>query len=280
VTEVNERSRQVAALFDQLAPTYEAVGIPWFTPIAERLVDEMDPHIGAKVLDIGCGRGVAIPKLSAAVGRSGRVVGIDVSQKMLDRARQSVSLRDLRNVDLYVMDAMAPALPKSSFNYAIASLVASFLPDLPRALKVWHDLLVPTGKLGLSTFAERDPEWEEVQELFNPYLPPEMLDARMTGDHGPFASDAGVAKLVADAGFERVHTVRWNLPVTFESPAQWRTWSMSHGPRAMWHAVPEGAREEVQRRAAAILERRNGPGNNITLTQTIRITLASRKLVG
>ncbi len=280
MTEINAQSQQVAALFDQVAPTYESVGIPWFTPIAQRLVDEMDPHIGARVLDIGCGHGVAIAALSAAVGRSGRVVGIDVSPKMLNRAKAGVSQRQLHNVDLYVMDAMAPDLPKSSFNYAIASLVAFFLPDPAIALRAWHDLLVPTGKLGLTTFAERDPEWLEVDSLFTPYLPPGMLDARTSGGKGPFASDAGVKSLVADAGFERVHTIHWDLPVTFQSAAQWRTWSMSHGQRALWQAVPEGARDEIQRRAASILQRRAGSGTAITLTQTIRMTFAHRKLVG
>ena len=277
---MSERSRQVAAVFDDAAYTYEAVGVPWFRPIAERLVDELDPHIGAHVLDIGCGRGVALPKLSAAVGRSGRIVGIDISPKMLDRARQAVALRGIHNVELHAMDATSPALPKSSFNFAIASLVAFFLPDPAKALRSWHDLLVPTGRLGLSTFAEKDQEWDDIQQLFDPYLPQNVLDARTSGTTGPFASDAGLEDLVAQAGFDHVHTVRWNLAVTFDSPEHWRTWSMSHGGAQFWKAVPESDRDEVMQRAGAILYRRGGVGNPINLNQTVRMTLAARKLQG
>lgn len=277
MTEVNAQTRKVAALFDLVAPTYEAVGVPWFVPIAERLVDEVDLHHGEHVLDIGCGRGAAIPALSGAVGHTGRVVGIDVSSKMLEKATQAVSLRGLHNVELFLMDATHPDLPRSSFSAAVASLVLPFLPEPALALQAWHDLLVPLGRLGVTTFAERDPEWVEVDALFTPYLPADFFDIRTTGSRGVFGSDDAVAGLVADAGFKDLRTVRWDYTIDFGSPAQWRSWSMSTGQRGMWQWVPEEARDEVQQQAAAILERRNGAGNPIQLTQTVRLTIGFRR---
>ena len=50
-----QRSARVAAVFDRVADTYDAVGVPWFTPIAERLVAEMAPAPGERALDIGTG---------------------------------------------------------------------------------------------------------------------------------------------------------------------------------------------------------------------------------
>ncbi len=276
VTDARARSRQVAALFDKVAPFYEAVGVPWFNPIAERLVDEMDPVRGSHVLDIGCGRGAALAKLSEAVGSSGRVTGIDLSRGMLEKARQSVGLRGLHNVELFTMDASAPEFPPDSFNVALASLVAFFLPDPPAALNKWHDLLVPTGRLGISTFGNRDEEWKAVDSLFNPYLPPNLLDARTSGSTGHFADDGAVEALIANAGFEKVHTVNWELPVHFTGADQWRRWSMSHGFRVFWESVPAGEQDGVQERAADILGRRRGSDGMITLTQTIRMTFGTR----
>lgn len=261
----------VASLFDSLAPSYEAVGVPWFVPIAQRLVDELDPHSGARVLDAGCGHGAALPALAAAVGPSGRVTGIDVSTGMLQRARELVHRRDLQHVDLHQMDATAPALPPMSFTLVVSSLVLFFLPDPAAALRAWHGLLVPSGRLGVTTFAERDDRWRALDALFDPYLPPGLLDARTSGSRGPFASDAGMVELVAGAGFERARTVRWDQQVQLRDVEQWRTWTMSLGQRAMWQAVPAAEQPALLARAAVITG--DGP---VTLRQTVRLTTAER----
>lgn len=268
--------QRVATLFDSVAPTYEAVGAPWFEPICRRLVEEMDPRDGDVVLDAGCGRGVAFPALAAAVGTAGRVVGLDISPGMVERARELVEHRRLHHVEVRLMDVAAPTLPRASFSMVLSSLVLFFLPDPAAALRAWHDLLVPSGRLGVITFAERDPQWVEVDGLLTPYLPPQMRDARTTGVAGPFASDAGMADLVAAAGFDRVHTVRWDQPLVLRDVEHWRTWTMSLGQRAMWQAVPADAQDEILRRAAEILAPSGGP---IVLHQTIRLTRAERPSV-
>ena len=264
----------VASLFDSVAPSYESAGVPWFVPIAERLVDEIDPHTGSRVLDAGCGRGCALPALSAAVGATGRVVGIDISPGMLRRARETVQRRDLRHVDLHLMDATAPALPPMSFSIVVSSLVLFFLPDPAAALRAWHGLLVPSGRIGVTTFAERDDTWRALDALFDPYLPPGLLDARTSGSRGPFASDAGMIDLMVAAGFERVRTVRWEQPVDLRDVEHWRTWTMSLGQRAMWEAVPALDVDALLERAVDIVG--DGP---FTLRQTVRLTAAERPSV-
>ena len=43
-----EQSRRVAAVFDRAADTYDQVGVAWFTPIAQRLVAELEPQPGER----------------------------------------------------------------------------------------------------------------------------------------------------------------------------------------------------------------------------------------
>jgi ubiquinone/menaquinone biosynthesis C-methylase UbiE len=62
----NDKHAQVAALFDQLADSYDQVGVDYFQPIAEGLVGRLKPQTGERVLDIGCGRGAALLRLAAA----------------------------------------------------------------------------------------------------------------------------------------------------------------------------------------------------------------------
>jgi ubiquinone/menaquinone biosynthesis C-methylase UbiE len=270
------RDRQVTALFDQLAPSYEAVGVPWFVPMARRLVDEIDLHHGDHVLDVGCGTGAALPALSEAVGTHGRVVGIDGSHNMLARAKQTVALHDLHNVELYEMDATTPDLPDSSFSAVFASAVVFFLRDPAAALRRWHDLLVPMGKLGVSTFAQAEPRWNQVNDLFTPYLPPGMKN--VGPDNTNLQDDTAVERFIEIAGFQDIRTVKFDLPATFESPDHWRRWSMSVGQRAWWEKIPPNEHEALIERATPVLESVHGPGKPFTLTQTIRLTVAYRSL--
>ena len=275
-----QRSQFVAGVFDRSAATYDAVGVAWFTPIAELLVAELAPQPGVNALDIGCGRGAALWPLAQAVGPAGAVTGIDLSTAMVDATRKDVSARGLSNVDLQVMNASAPDLPASSYDVIAASLVLFFLPDPLAALRSWHALLAPGGRLGVSTFANQDPNWVALDDVFTPFLPPQMLDARASGTRGPFASDAGVAEFLSRAGLVDVATTSADVVAVFDDPEHWLTWSWSHGQRAMWEAVPEGDRAEVKAGAIGVLESIAAADGAIRLTQRVRYTLGSAQPVG
>lgn len=266
-------SARVAALFDRVAHTYESVGVPWFVPIAEGLVAAVAPQPGEHVVDLGCGRGAALVPLATAVGPDGRVVGADLSPRMVALAAQRVEELGLTNVELSVMDASAPTLPAGQADAVVASLVVFFLPRPAEALAAWAALLRPGGRLGISTFAGRDDAWRRLDDLFTPYLPPMMLDARTSGESGPFASDAGVEGLLAGAGLDRVTTTQADVVVRFADVDAWVTWSQSHGQRAMWDQVPADAGAGLREQAAAILDGvRTGDGD-AALTQQVRYTV-------
>lgn len=270
-----DRSRRVAGVFDRAAGTYDSVGVVWFTPIGERLVSELAPVTGERALDIGCGRGAALFPLARAVGPTGRVTGIDLAPSMVAATAADVRARGLSQVDLQVMDASAPELNSFTYDVIASSLVVFFLPDPAAGLHAWRQLLTPDGRLGISTFGARDPKWVELDAVFRPYLPPEMLDARTTGAAGPFASDEGVEALVLSAGYRNVRTISWDLPLAFTDAEQWHTWSWSHGQRAMWEAVPEAERPVVRAAAAEQLESYRDEAGQITFAQRVRLTLAT-----
>lgn len=268
--------QSVAALFDQVADVYDTVDVPWFRPIAARLVAEIGPVAGERALDIGCGRGAALFPLADAVGTAGHVLGIDLAAQMVDRTGRAIADRGLGHIELRVMDASAPDLAESSYDLITASLVLFFLPDPATALRAWRALLRPGGRLGVSTFGEQDPRWEAIDEIFVPYLPPRLLDARTSGSTGPFGSDDALAELVAAAGFDNVRTVGFELTADFSDVETWHRWSWSHGQRAMWLSVPEPERAAVRDAAYGLLEGCRDADGRILLSQGIRLTLAHR----
>ena len=101
-----EASRRYA----ELAPTYER---------RVRLTNRWRPGVvrhlrlraGDHVLDVGCGTGANLPHLVAAVGASGHVTGIDLSEAMAAHARTRSATNRWDNVDIVVGDAATAPLP-------------------------------------------------------------------------------------------------------------------------------------------------------------------------
>ena len=267
------RSARVVAVFDQVADVYDQVGVPWFTPIARGLVSLAAPAPRERALDVGCGRGAATIALAEAVGSEGHVTGIDLSPRMVEACGADIADRGLSNVDLRVGDASAPDLPAANYDLVVSSLVVFFLPDPPAALAAWRRLLVPGGRLAISSFGPRDQVWEAVDATFRPYLPPGMLDARTSGAAGPFSSDKGVEELVTAAGFDGARTTHFDVEVSFADVDEWYAFSRSHGQRAMWDAVSDADHDTVKAAIADHLERARDTDGRIRLSQQVRCTL-------
>lgn len=265
----------IAGVFDRAADTYDAVGVPWFGPIARGLVDELAVQPGERVLDVGCGRGAALLPLAEAAGPTGHVLGIDLSPRMV--ALTAADVRDLPHVEVRVADASAPGLTAASYDVIASSLVLFFLPDPAAAVRTWTELLVDGGRLGVATFGPQDERWKQVDALFTPYLPPAMLDARTSGQRGPFASDEGVEGLLRDSGLSDVRTAHRTVEAVFAGPAQWLEFSWSHGQRAMWEAVPVEEHPAVTRQVTALLEGFADTDGHLALSQDVRYTLGRRR---
>lgn len=264
----------IAGVFDRAADTYDAVGVPWFRPIAQGLVDELAVQPGERVLDVGCGRGAALLPLARAAGPDGAVLGIDLSPRMVERTAHDV--RDMPQVKVRIADASALDLPPASYDVVASSLVLFFMPDPPAALAGWSQLLVAGGRLGVTTFAAQDERWQQLEAEFGPYLSPEMLDARTSGRRGPFASDSGVEQLLIHAGLVDVRTAHRTIEVTFDNADRWLEFSWSHGQRAMWEAVPEAERDAVRARITAAVVRLQDGSAPLGLTQRVRYTVGRR----
>jgi len=88
-----------------LAPIFDRLGPAWLDRARTRAVELLALQPGETVLDLGCGTGRSLPVIEAAIGRGGRLVGVDASPDMLARARQRVDDHGWRNVTLIQADA-------------------------------------------------------------------------------------------------------------------------------------------------------------------------------
>lgn len=111
-TKVRRRYDDVAGSYDLANSFYELMGA---RRLARRGIAELGLQAGDTVIDLGCGTGVNLLDLAAAVAPGGRVVGVDLSEEMLARARRRVERDDvvvdlirgdIREVDLPAADAV------------------------------------------------------------------------------------------------------------------------------------------------------------------------------
>ena len=105
---------------------------------------------GEAVLDIGSGAGVDSLVAGHAVGPGGRVVGLDVTPAMVERARALLSRLGLGNVTFQVGEAEALPFPEATFDAIISNGVFNLTLNKEKALQEAHRVLKPGGRLLLA----------------------------------------------------------------------------------------------------------------------------------
>ncbi|MEV6498804.1 class I SAM-dependent methyltransferase [Streptomyces prunicolor] len=115
-------------------------------PAYAAAVAELGLRAGDRVLDAGCGTGRALPPLRAAVGRSGVVVGADLTPAMLETAVRAGRGRDGR---LLLADVAALPLRSESLDAVFAAGLIAHLPQPEENLRELARVVRPGGSLAL-----------------------------------------------------------------------------------------------------------------------------------
>jgi phosphatidylethanolamine/phosphatidyl-N-methylethanolamine N-methyltransferase len=135
----------VAKIYGRWAPFYDLVFGSFFDRGRYAAI-AVTKRIGGRILDVGVGTGIALPRYAPAT----RVVGVDLSQAMLRRAKARVATQRLLNVEgLAVMDAERLAFPDASFDAVVAQYVINTVPNPEAVLDELLRVLSPGGEIVL-----------------------------------------------------------------------------------------------------------------------------------
>jgi phosphatidylethanolamine/phosphatidyl-N-methylethanolamine N-methyltransferase len=140
-------TESVAQAYGRWAPVYDFVFGPVFRK-GRRAAVEVADNIGGRILEVGIGTGLSLPDYK----RNNRVVGIDISEPMLEKARERVERQGLRHVEaIEVGDAEQLDFPDASFDVIVAQYVVTAIPDPERALNEFVRVVRPGGEIILTT---------------------------------------------------------------------------------------------------------------------------------
>lgn len=190
--------------WDLAADAYEP---SWQEQLAEAqsaLLASASPAAEEHVLDVACGTGLVTFAAARAVGPGGRVLGVDLSARMVEIARQRATDLNLPNCSFVRMDAESLALPDTSFDVALCALGLMYVPDPEQALRELRRVLRPGGRIAIAVWGERSRcGWSALFPI---------VDAEVASEVCPLFFRLGqqdaLTRACADAGFESVEQRR------------------------------------------------------------------------
>lgn len=248
------RKQKVISVFDEVASGYDNPALRFFPFSAERALGHLNPRPGSKILDAATGTGALAMALAQAVGPQGRVIGIDLSTAMLERATHNAAKMALNNIDLLEMDAEAPDFRSNYFDAVTCGFGLFFLPDMLAALKQWRRITRPGGTVLFTSFTAE--AFAPLAEHFFTTLESFGLD--FSGDQ-QLASQRLVEAdscrgLMEEAGFEAIEQYTDQLGYPLHSPNDWWEVVWNSGLRGIVQRLPAGQQEEFQRAHLAQLD--------------------------
>jgi ubiquinone/menaquinone biosynthesis C-methylase UbiE len=150
VLRVLQTKDETRAFYDKIAGVYDLLAERSEEPVRQEGLKMLDVQPGEKVLEIGFGTGRSLIELARAAGPSGRVFGLDLSEKMLQVARQRVNKEGLgHRVELACGDALHLPYPPGSLDAVFMSFTLELFdtPEIPRALAECRRVLREGGRL-------------------------------------------------------------------------------------------------------------------------------------
>lgn len=137
----------VAAAYDRWAPVYDLVFGGVFRKGRREAVTAAE-RIGGRILEVGVGTGISLPQYRP----DSRLVGIDISDAMLDKARVRTLRLGLGNVEaIERMDAENLRFADGEFDVVVAQYVVTAVPNPELALDEFARVVRPGGEIVITT---------------------------------------------------------------------------------------------------------------------------------
>ena len=252
-----------------------AVARPWaemhepidrlFVDLTQTVLELSAPQPGERVIDIGCGSGTTVLDLARRVGPTGYVLGADISQPSVEKARARIAAAGLSQAEVSLCDVSTHVFAPDNFDLAFSRFGVMFFTDPVATFINLRRGMKRDGRLTFAVFrTPQENPWgtgpvAAVRHLLPPIKPPEPEEPGQFS----WADPARVRRILEGAGFKDVSLARHDPAMRLAGPgeaAQAADFAMTIGPVA--RAMSSGSVAEpaaVRSGLEAFFERHDSP---------------------
>lgn len=153
---------------------------------------------GQTVLDLGSGAGNDVFVARRIVGEEGRVIGVDMTEAMIQKANENKAKLGYTNVDFLLGEIEILPIEDSTVDVAVSNCVMNLVPDKPKAYQELYRVLTTEGHFSISDI------------VLNGELPTGIRNAAemYAGCISGALGKEEYLKAIADAGFENIEVVK------------------------------------------------------------------------
>jgi phosphatidylethanolamine/phosphatidyl-N-methylethanolamine N-methyltransferase len=188
----------VARVYENIAWAYDLIFGPSLHPGRVQAIQRMGIAPGDRVLEVGVGTGIN----AGLYPRDCSVTGIDLSAPMLEKARERIARKGIRNVRLLEMDAADLKFATGTFDIVYAPYLISVVPDPVAVVREMHRVCRPGGRIiVLNHFRSANPALAWIERGICPFTV-----------HIGFKSDLDLPAFLAQAELKPVSIEKVNVP--------------------------------------------------------------------
>jgi SAM-dependent methyltransferase len=235
----------------------------WYGAATRQMLELARVRQGQRILDIAAGAGEPAVSAAQRVGPGGYVLATDISEGIVELARQVAHECGLGQIETRVMDGEKLDLPDASFDAVLCRLGLMYMPHPVAALREWHRALRAGGRVAVAVFSTPDRNaWGALPASIirrRAQLPPPA-----PGQPGPFSlGSPGVLEgIFREAGFSDPEIRTVPVPHRMASAAEYVQVAREAfgGFNAMMAQLPPQERESVWNEVERSLHGFESPG--------------------
>lgn len=239
---MNEDKKKLMNIWDKVAPSFGEIGPKYWGYFGNRLVELSSINEGARVLDIGMGRGASLFPAISKVGKAGYVIGIDNSEIMVRSTYKDILERNIYNTEVKNMkaeklDIEVDSFDNDSFDNVICGFGIGYLLLSENKLKGLKRVLKKGGQAAFSIWGvQKDQKW--LTEIINKYLHTDLQNPNKQSDIPKFDNVEDVTRILYASGFNNIKAHEEDFDVVYMDKEEW--W------QEMWANAVRGIFEQVE----------------------------------
>jgi ubiquinone/menaquinone biosynthesis C-methylase UbiE len=228
---LRQAKAKATATYDAAADHFDDQPLAFWERIGRRTVERLALETGAKVLDVGCGTGASALPAARMVEPSGFVTGVDLSARLLDRARAKAKARGITNVDFRLADMTSLGYPDDHFDTVVSVFSIFFVPDMEGLVRELWRMVRRGGKLAVTTWGPRifEPAYSRWQKMIKQERP-DLYSAFNPWDR--ITDPESVRRLLEDGGAANIEVAAEDGNQMLRSAEDW--WIIALGSGLRW----------------------------------------------